>query len=436
MLPKSQYGTTGDSSPPSFDTGTIFSVKPRACSLTSAASSGLSLNMRSLTDSREIIIVEAIKTLFADKENLSIGKSFAAIALSMVLTAVMPVAVSYSADGIETVARLGADTPPGNIAVGPDGRIFLSVHRFYGQDLRLVELLPDGSTRPYPNNLWANAPRNEGAPGLHGVLGLNVDRHGVLWMLDGQGEGHAGRLIGWDTKAEKLRRVVYLAAPVTRAQSFLNDLAVDRQNDAVYIADMASAGKAAIIVVDLKNGQARRVLEGSRFTLSEDIDAVIDGVLMKIAGKPARAGINPITVDPDNKWVYFGAMSGTSLYRVRTKDLLNARLDAATLEKRIERYGDKPISDGITIDGGGNVYVASITDDSIGVTGPDGRYKTLYRRDDISWPDGLAYGPDHKIYVTVNELHRAPLMNDGKNISKGEFKVMRFDALRKGRPGR
>ncbi|WP_428982829.1 hypothetical protein [Paraglaciecola aquimarina] len=61
---------------------------------------------------------------------------------------------------LEVVAKLNADTPPDNIAIGSDGRIFLSIHEFYNKSLRLVELLPNGVTKPYPNKEWAYAPQS------------------------------------------------------------------------------------------------------------------------------------------------------------------------------------------------------------------------------------------------------------------------------------
>ena len=338
------------------------------------------------------------------------------------------------AQDLETIAFFDANTPPGNIAIGPDGRIFLSVHGFYGQPVKVVELLNDGSTKPYPNKEWAFEPNRSN--GLYDVLGLNVDERGILWLLDTSGSDRSGRLVGWDTKQEELYKIIYLALPVINPSSFLNDIAVDSMHDYIYIADTAGNNKAAIIVVNLTTGQARRVLEGSKYTIAEDIDMVIDGRTIKLNEKPARLGINPITIDTNYEWVYFGAMSGKAVYRIRTADLRNELLPPTELEDRVERYGNKPISDGITIDGGGNVYITSITDDSIGVVGKNGKYKTLFKQDTISWPDGFAYGPDHNIYFTVNELHRSPVLNSGVNGSQNEMKVMRFEALIKGKQGR
>ena len=341
---------------------------------------------------------------------------------------------NLQANEIELVAELPPETPPGNIAISPDGRIFLSVHGFYNQPAKVVELLQDGSTKPYPTKQWAYAPTDDhNNIGLHGVLGINADPNGILWMLDTSSSNYSGRLIGWNTRSEQLHRIVYLAKPIISDHSFLNDLAIDLKNNAIYIAD---TGTEAIIVVDLSTGQTRRILEGSAFTKAQDIDMVIDGVLIQMNGQPARLGINPITIDSQNEYLYWGAMSGTAIYRIETQYLNNARLTDTDLAKHIEHYGDKPISDGITIDDAGNVYITSITDDSIGYVQSDGTYKTLFKEDAFSWPDGFAVGPDNYIYVTINELHRSPGLNNGQNHSKNEFKVMRFKALSTARIGR
>ncbi len=330
------------------------------------------------------------------------------------------------ADKLETVATFDASTPPGNLAIAPDGRLFMSVHEFYGPELRVVEVLKDGSTKPYPTEAWARAPKDNGV-GLNGVLGLRVDRQGILWMLDGQNSERGGRVVGWDTRSESLHKVFYLAKPTTRATSFLNDLAIDNSNNAIYIADTGDGKNSALIIVDMNTGKTRRVLEGSKYTVPENIDMVIDKKVVRLGENPARIGVNPITVDPTNTWVYFAPMSGQSMYRIETKYLLDESLSNQALEANVERYGSKPISDGTTVDADGNVYITSVTDHSIGVIRPDGSYDVLHQsKKTLPWPDGFAVGVDGYIYTTINELFRSPPLNGGKNDAKGKFKIVRF----------
>ncbi|MEM9102970.1 MAG: L-dopachrome tautomerase-related protein [Pseudomonadota bacterium] len=322
-----------------------------------------------------------------------------------------------------------ASTPPGNLAISRQGRIFMSTHHFYGAEHKVVEVKKNGKVTPYPTASFSAS--------LNPVLGIVVDTENVLWMLEtASAYQRAGRLIGWDLDKNTLFKIIYLAAPHIPKNSFLNDLAVDRKHEAIFVTDTAGGSNSALLVVDLETGKVRRVLEGTPFTQPEDIDMVIDKRVITAGGKPTRIGVNPITIDSKNEWVYFGAMSGLSLYRATTKDLLNEALSAKALAKKVQRYGDKPISDGIAVDDGGNVYITAITNNAIGMTQPNGQYVELFSNDSLSWPDGFAIGPNHQIYFTVNELHRSPVLNKGKNIGLGRFAIFQFSALEKASVGR
>ena len=344
--------------------------------------------------------------------------------------------VAAQIDELEIVAEFPAEHPPGNIAITPEGRLIMSQHQFYGAPLRVVEVL-DESVVPFPNRAWSSQPNQNGV-GLNTVLGVRSDREGVVWMLDSSaGEGQPGKIVGWDTENDELYQIIYLPQPIIADSSFLNDLAVDLDHNAIYVTDIASGNNSALIVVDLNTGFSRRVLEGDISTRPEDIPMIINERVINMQGKLAQVGVNPITVDPNNEWVYYAPMSGTSLYRVSTKDLLNESLSRSQLSSRVERYGDKPICDGITVDNAGNVYITSITDNAIGVVDRTGVYRTLYQDDKLlSWTDGMAFGPDDYVYVTVSQLQNSPPLNNGENDFQPPFYIVRFPALSSGEVGR
>ncbi len=75
---------------------------------------------------------------------------------------------------------------------------------------------------------------------------------------------------------------------------------------------------------------------------------------------------------------YYGSIHRTSVYHVRATDLLDRSLSKEELAGRVERYGEKAPSDGISIDGAGNVYVTDLQNNAIGVTTPDGGYRVLW----------------------------------------------------------
>lgn len=357
-------------------------------------------------------------------------------AIAVLGLAASPIGSAPFPEGLEVVAEFPRQHPPGNIAVTPDGRLIMSQHQFYGTDFKVVEVLADGTVQPFPNADWSSHPDHNGI-GLNNVLGIRADGNGVVWMLDNPGEGGTGKLVGWDTRADRLHQVIYLAPPLIPENTFLNDFAVDLYHDAIYIADTAGGSNAALIVVDLRTGSARRVLEGHTSVQPEAGTAiVIDGQTVTLGGDIAQIGVNPITLDPSNTWVYYGPMSGQSLYRIRTTALLDQTLTATDLIDQVERFGDKPISDGITIDGGGNVYVTDITNNAIGVVDPAGDYRVLYQDEALSWTDGFGFGPDNYVYVTVNQLQRSPALNQGEDASQPPYYLLRFPAIDAGIVGR
>jgi sugar lactone lactonase YvrE len=343
------------------------------------------------------------------------------------------------------VARL-EKTPPGNIALTPEGRIFLSLHPFGAPPHAVVELLPDGTTRPYPSEQWARPPGPDGV-GLRTVIGIESDKNGVLWILDnGKGGGEGAKLVAWDTRGEKLVRTVPLPPPASAPNSFLQDFVVDPDRLVAVIADMGRGdltgeNMPALVVMDMKNGQTRRVLQGHHTIQPENVPMVVEGRTITVADKlrnpvETRLGLNPITLDPKSEWLYFGSMNGRTLWRVKLDDVLNPSLSTEELGKRVQAYGQKAVSDGISVDSAGNVYVTDLGANAIGVTKPDGSYSVHVRDELLLWPDGLSYGPDGYFYVTVNQLHRHGALNQGNSIVQPPFLVVRFRPLAPSAVGR
>ncbi len=340
---------------------------------------------------------------------------------------------------LETYARMRQG--PGNITLTPDGRVIVSLHQFFETPLRVVEVARDGSLKPFPNDEW-NTPGLSGRSALDSVLGIQCDANGVVWMLDnGMRSRVTPKLVGWNTKTNALERVIYLPPPVTVPESFVNDLSIDATKGVAFIADPASS-KSALIVADLKTGEARRVFEGHPSVTPEDIDVVIDGKAPEMKGpdgKPARprVGVDPIALDAKNEWLYFGPLNGRTLWRVRAADLLDTSLPTAALFQRVERYADRPICDGISIDTAGNIYISDVTNHAIGVITPERQYKVLIKDDAlISWPDAFACGPDGMLYVVLNQLHKSPPLNGGQDGTTPPYLLVRFKPLAAGIVGR
>lgn len=331
---------------------------------------------------------------------------------------------------------------PGNITVTMDGRIIISLHQFYAPPYSVAEVSQDGSLKPFPNAELNARPASGQSLWLDSVLGIRADSRGIVWMLDnGLRSKTVPKLVGWDTQQNKLHQLIELPAPIAPADAFVNDLAIDEKRKAIYITDPAGGANAALIVVDMSNKTARRVLQGHASLVPEDIDLMIDAYPIAIkdpAGKiiHPHIGANPITIDKHAEWLYFGAMHGRSLYRIKAGDLYNAALSPTELASRIERYAAKPISDGIAIDSHDNIYLGDLAANAIGIIAPDRTYHRLAENnEELAWVDSFSTGPRQMLYAVVNRLHQSAMLNAGNAISKPPYFILSVNTQWTGKAG-
>jgi sugar lactone lactonase YvrE len=129
-------------------------------------------------------------------------------------------------------------------------------------------------------------------------------------------------------------------------------------------------------------------------------------------------------------------MHGFSLYRIKADDLVNENLNAGMLANRVERYSDKPISDGITIDKNNNIYLGELAANAIGVISADKKYRRLAQCPRLSWVDSFSFGANGQLFAVVNRLHQSATLNGGVSASKPPYYLLRIKALAAGLPGR
>jgi len=332
------------------------------------------------------------------------------------------------------------DNGPGNVTVTDNGRIIMSMHQFYQPKYTVVEY-KNNALLPFPNKELADSDSISNLK-LDSVLGIRADANGIVWMLDnGMRSGVTPKLVGWDTHSNKLHQVIHLPTPIAPKDAFVNDFAVDLRHNYIFISDPAGGTNAALIVVNLGTGTARRVLEGHHSVIPEEVDLIIDNVPVQVkdkAGKLVRPhiGVNPITEDLSNEWVYFGPMHGFSLYRIKADDLVDESLDTKTLASRVQRYSDKPISDGITIDKDNNIYLGELAANAIGVISADKKYQRLAQCPRLSWVDSFSFGPNGQLFAVANRLHQSSTLNGGVSASKPPYYLLQIKALAAGLPGR
>ncbi|MBN9671537.1 SMP-30/gluconolactonase/LRE family protein [Labrenzia aggregata] len=302
--------------------------------------------------------------------------------------------------------------------VDSDGTIYVSTARWGGPDIpaTLSKLVKDGDEwvlEAFPSEEM-NAVSN--ANGLKAVLGFEIDRNDVMWILD---QGHVAgkmnegdaKLVLWDIKAGKeIGRHVFSASEADPKCSFLNDIAVDNDTGFAYITDsgiFCNPLHGGLIVYDSNAGKARRILDQHKFTNDEphfffNID---DRQVLKGGGM--KTGADGIALSGDKGTLYWTNLTGNTLYSLNTDLLRDFDTSETVIENAVRVETSLPSNtDGMTADRDGNVYMTALSLDGLmKLDGKTGQLSRFAHHPEMNWPDTLAWGSDGSLYVVSNHLH-------------------------------
>jgi sugar lactone lactonase YvrE len=148
-----------------------------------------------------------------------------------------------------------------------------------------------------------------------------------------------------------------------------------------------------------------------------------------------KTGVDGIALDPKNEWLYYGAINNSDLYRVSVRNLLDATLPGRQLETEVERFSRKPLSDGLSTDLVGNVYITDVEHGAVFRVGQKRELVTLIRSPRIRWANSLSFGPDGWLYLADSAIPEQVLKTKGYIQSRGPYFVFRFRPGASGVPG-
>jgi len=360
----------------------------------------------------------------------------------LVCASVMTVNSQNTLTKAETFAT--TDQAVGNITFTNTGDLVYSHHPFFGPENRVMIMdAKSKESKPFPNKAW-NTPRDTDDNYLSNVLGIRNDENGVIWMIDmAQRNNVTPKIVGWNTKTDKLERIYYLPKSSVPKIAQPNDMVVDTKHGYFIIADEGignggDGSQVAFIIVDMKTGKTRRILEGTRTTKPENTPTIIMGKHLAVNGKDLLVGNDGITADKDFEYIYYGPLNGTKIYRIKTLDLVNESFTNEDLDSKIETYSEKPNNGGMSIDVDGNIYLTALETNSVAVVlAKNKSVKTMTSNENMVWPDGVSYNHvDGYMYVSAAQVNKGAVFNDGKDQSTKPFYMFRFKPLVKGIPFR
>ena len=320
-------------------------------------------------------------------------------------------------DALERVADL--PYPPGNIAVSASGRVLFTYHPDGHPPTSLMELR-DGAPVPYAGG---------DASAWRTPLSVRIDGQNRLWVLD-----HAfyatGQpvLVAFDLATDREVHRHAFTSDVAPLLSMVNDFVVSPDGGTVYIADASPVrGRPALLVHDVAGNTTRRVLDGHPSVTTEDFRIQAPGRDMTFLFGLAtlKIGVDTIALARDGGTLFYGPVTGATLWAVPTAALRDAALAPDALAARVAAHAEKPISDGASSDDQGRVYLTDPEHSAIVVVEPDGRLRTLVKDARLRWPDGLSFGPDGWLYVSCSALEDYLFLSDADRAAHAPYQIWR-----------
>jgi sugar lactone lactonase YvrE len=314
------------------------------------------------------------------------------------------------------------------------GRIFVNFPYWSDDHSISVAEIVNGQPKPFPNDEW-NKP---GPAGTHFVCvqSVVVDDQDNLWVLDPAAPKMqeivkgGPKLVKIDLATDQVMQTIPFGEDVAPTKSYLNDVRVDTRSNTAFITESANG---AIIVIDLKSGKARRLLNGHPSTQPEKgIKLVVNGKTLIDQQKkmPPQIASDGIALDVRNGYLYYHALTGHTLYRIKTSFLTDEKLGKHELESKVENVAQTPAPDGMLEAPDGGVYITDLENSAVVRWDPASkRVERVIADKRLLWPDTLSWGPNGEIYVTASQIENMPRFNNGKSTRTEPYKLWKITGI-------
>jgi sugar lactone lactonase YvrE len=306
--------------------------------------------------------------------------------------------------------------PPGNVAASSDDRVFVSMFpdTNYG-DVKVGRIEADGSLVAFPNQKAQSK--------FESVLGIRVDGQDRLWVLDHGKMGiHRPKIWAFDAKTGAELVAFTFPRNVAPLGSMLNDVTISPDGETLYISDASLvANRPAIVVVDLSGTapKAHRALERHASVKAGKYDVVVEGKKARVGSiLCAEGGVDGIALDATGETLYYAPLNSGTVHRIATATLRDPHGNHAAGVKKV---ADATMTDGMTTDAAGNVYLTDMEHSQVVRILPDGTLEVVARDARFQWPDGFAWAPNGDLYLTASAIHRtlAKLIRTEGSVRRG-----------------
>lgn len=325
---------------------------------------------------------------------------------------------------MELVANL--PKPPGNIAVADSGDVFFTFHPEANPSINVAKLV-DGEGQAFPSMDWQ--PGGSEPHAFNEVLSVRIDKMQQLWVLDNGKHGlDKVRLFAFDIETGEMKTRFTFSRELFALGAHANDFQISNDGNFIFISDASILGRSpAIIVYDIQNESARRLLELDTSVIAGKFEPVVQGRRMTLLGLfTVNPGIDGLVLDANNNYLYYASISSDQLYRIPYEALIDQNKTPTQLSSAVERVGEKTMTDGMAMDAQGNVYLSDLENSAIVRMLPTGELQTLLKSASIRWPDGFSWGPEGYLYFTCSSLHQVIGRSQDDINDNAPYQIYRF----------
>ena len=309
---------------------------------------------------------------------------------------------------------------PAGVKVSSNGTIFVSIPRWWLHVPSTLNVFvgvnnTDAIFRPFPN-FEGNEAKNPSA--LQSVLGFEIDKYDNIWALDqalinGTYINGAAKLNKYSIEGEVLQ-TFDLNNFIDPANSFLNDLVYDTENNFIYISD-SGANYPGLIIIDLnkKTDNIWRVLTKDNSTIPDSSHWVVINGKRVYEDAQMLTGVDGIALSCDRRTLYYTPLTSRTLYSIDTKYLREPHYN--DISSKVIKLGyKKSASDGLIAGARGHLYMTAIEQNRVykvkDIT-PDSEsfhyseFKHVIDDSKAVWPDTLGFHNSKKqLYAMCNQL--------------------------------
>nr|CAI5844183.1 unnamed protein product [Callosobruchus analis] len=271
--------------------------------------------------------------------------------------------------------------------------------------------------KPYPS--W-EMNTLDNCRSLQSVLGTEVDRRGIMWVLDGHRTNNANNgihcppklvLLDLNKRGTAVRSYTFPNELCLTDGGFLNDVVIDETTGTfAYITDN-SVIDPGVIVYSYRENRAWKLRDGSMFPEVNVAGYIIDGFQVNFLGTVNGIALSPYT-DAKPRVLFYSSLTGTGVYGLSTSVLKYEQLSKDnSWRKYVKLVGEKQgPSDGMFMDNKGNLYYGILSRYGVGkwnMFEPFETSEVVYEnRETLIWPDGFTMDSKGNLYLVSNQAFR------------------------------